>query len=55
MFVVTAVKCAWQLAPPAGPGWLAQDEIDRLIFDTESPPPGGCPRSRRRQTGTPSE
>ena len=24
--------------------WLAQDEIDRLIFDTEStPPPGGLP------------
>ena len=43
MFVVTAVKCAWQLAPPAGPGWLAQDEIDRLIFDTESPPAGGLP------------
>ena len=21
--------------------WLAQDEIDRLIFDTESPPAGG--------------
>ena len=35
--------------------WLAQDEIDRLLFDTEStPPPGGCPRSRRRPTATPS-
>ena len=35
--------------------WLAQDEIDRLLFDTESTsPPGGCPRSRRRPTATPS-
>ena len=30
--------------------WLAQDEIDRLIFDTEStPPPGGMPRRGRRK------
>ena len=36
--------------------WLAQDEIDRLIFEHREPPPrrGGCPRSRRRPKATSS-
>ena len=34
--------------------WLAQDEIDRLIFDTEStPPPGGLPSQPQPPDGHP--